>query len=274
MKWSVKIFDFYIDASIHVALAVVALLLATCIFLNITADRNLILFVFLATLGCYNFLKYVDWQKNITISVFREKTGVAILSLTSIALAGYFLLLLSTEIWVVTGLMLVLIAFYMLPLFPREKNLRSLGVVKVILVAVIWSTVTVVLPLLNADAPLNTDALILFLQRFMIVIALIIPFEIRDMHYDPPGIKTLPRRLGIQKTKQLGILLVCIAFVLGNFRSDVQYSETITRLVVLVLLSWVIVKTPNKPVKYYASFWVEIQPLIWLGVLWLLESFI
>lgn len=272
MKWLHKIFDFYIDASIHVALAVVSFLFITGIVLNISIPQKLVFFVFFATLSCYNIIKdgrLIIYPRQ---KLSGQKLAIHRLSGFSLLAAAYFCYFLPIRIWLVLIVLLVLILLYMFPVFQRQKNLRSLGILKVILVSVIWTCVTVILPLLYNSIDWNWDYQVLSLQRFLLIIALIIPFEIRDMHLDPSGIRTIPRRIGVKKTKQLGVLLVFLANVLVYLRDDIYEFEIISRFLMLVISSLVILRTPSYPSKYYASFWVEALPVLWFGVLYLISS--
>jgi len=58
MKLLLRFFNFYLDASIHVALAVFSLVYVTTITLNISINSHLIYFIFFGTIVCYNFIKY------------------------------------------------------------------------------------------------------------------------------------------------------------------------------------------------------------------------
>ena len=53
-----RIFDFYLDASVHVALSVVVLMDITAVFFGLEGDKHLTYFMFFATISCYNFIKY------------------------------------------------------------------------------------------------------------------------------------------------------------------------------------------------------------------------
>lgn len=273
MNWLKKIFDFYIHASIHVALAVVSLLLTTWLFLNISIPKELILFVFFATLFCYNFIKdgkLIVYPEKKWSPQKLVKHGLSGLSLLAAVYCGYFIWF---QIWWFLIIIMLLIILYMFPVYPRNKNLRSLGVLKVIIVAFIWAGVTVAMPLLYLNVEWNWDHQLLSIQRFLLIIALIIPFEIRDMHFDPPGILTIPRRIGIKRTKQLGVLLVFLANFLVFLRDDIYDFEIVARAIMLIVFSWLILKTPTYPSKYYAAFWVEALPIFWLGVIYLTIGF-
>ena len=56
------LFDFYINASIHVALSVYALTRVTEIYFDIPYDENLNYFIFYGTITGYNFIKYRSYK--------------------------------------------------------------------------------------------------------------------------------------------------------------------------------------------------------------------
>src|SRR5690606_14294234 len=58
-----RVLDFYINSSIHVALAVVSLVLITCVKFDIEAENNLLFFIFFATITGYNFVIYFGLAK-------------------------------------------------------------------------------------------------------------------------------------------------------------------------------------------------------------------
>ena len=264
MKWPRKIFDFYVNGSIHVSLAVLAFLLISVKTLNISVSEHLIYFVFFATIAAYNFLKYghslIDSIKNGRKDVRR----IFILSIISLIFALISAINLPTRIIPLLLVLMLLILMYILPIFPRDRNLRSLGFLKVIIVAFTWTGVTVLLPFFADHSIMWWDTYVLSLQRFLFVLAMMIPFEIRDMYLDPPGIKTLPRKFGVFRTKLLGVALAFLSFILIYLKDDMATFELSSRVIVTLVLSVLIVKTPTYPARYYASFWVEALPIFWL----------
>ena len=63
-----KIFDFYLDASVHVALAVVSIYLLTTQLLNIPVNVAYAFFLGSSTIVCYNFMKYgVEAEKYLIV---------------------------------------------------------------------------------------------------------------------------------------------------------------------------------------------------------------
>lgn len=58
---------------------------------------------------------------------------------------------------------------YVLPVFGKDRNLRSIGGIKVFIIVLIWAGVSVLFPVVNARIPLNINVAIEFLQRFIFV---------------------------------------------------------------------------------------------------------
>ena len=63
MKVLQQLFNFYLNASVHVALAVYALTYITLIAFEITYHEAVLYFVFYATITGYNFVKYFGLAK-------------------------------------------------------------------------------------------------------------------------------------------------------------------------------------------------------------------
>ena len=273
MKWPPKLFDFYINASIHVGLAVISFLLITVHSLNISVTNNLLYFVFFSTILAYNFLKNSRNLRENIKNGGKEFSLMLVLSFFSLIVASISAFTLPSRIIPLISILVLLLILYIVPVFPRDRNLRSLGLLKVIIVAIIWTGITVLLPVLADDAFLSWDVWILSLQRFLIILAMMIPFEIRDMYLDPPGINTLPRKYGVSRTKQIGVFLAVLSLILIYFKDELNTTVISVRCVMTIILCILIIRTPEYPSKYYASFWVEALPIPWLlllltGTIW------
>ena len=139
MRTLKAIFDFYLDASIHVAVAVISMAGVTFHLLGSSSDIDLLGFIFFSVIVCYNFIKYgVEAYKYLIVSNAYHKI-IQIFSFVSFAFAIYFLLRLDEEIWVATLVLGVLSALYAVPLLPRAKNLRNLAGLKIYIVAFVWA---------------------------------------------------------------------------------------------------------------------------------------
>ena len=212
MKWVTRLFAFYIDASIHVAFAVLALVKITGIILNISIDHHLAGYLFFGTIACYNFIKYGVEAEKYALVGNRYHRYIQVVSFTALAFALYNAFFLSWDTWVGIGIISFLTGLYALPVLPKAKNLRSLGLMKILLVGLVWSVSTVLFPVIETKETLTWDIWIEAAQRLMLVLILLIPFEIRDLKYDSPMLRTLPQRIGSMNAKSLGALMAILFF--------------------------------------------------------------
>ena len=271
MKLLFRIFDFYIDASIHVALAVFALSNITAIILKIEADQNFLYTLFFGTITVYNFIKYgVEAKKYILVSNRYHKT-IQFFSFVSFGCSLYFALQLSVNIWIGLGILLFITGLYALPVLPKAKNLRDLGWFKILLVALVWTGATVFLPALSVDREINWNVYIEGLQRFILVLILLIPFEIRDMGYDIPELRTLPQRYGVTCVKVFGSFSTVVFFFLTFLKDDLYKTEAINKGVLFLVLGILMFVTEKDQRKYFSSFWVEAIAVFWWGLVWTLN---
>ena len=259
-----KLFKFYLQASIHVALAVVSLSAVSALFAGVRIPDYLLIFTFFATLASYNIIKYGHRFKSENLLASKQGRPVLVLTVVAALIALYSSRLLPRSTWSILGVVAVLLALYVIPVYPAEKNLRSLGVGKIILVALVWCGVSHFFPLVTVGQGLDWDIGISAVQRLILVLVLIIPFEIRDTYYDPPQLKTLPRRLGTKKTIFLGMGLALIAFALVFLKDQLTILEIISRGLLTLILLFTLKRTPAGPSATYAGFWVEGIPIIWL----------
>ncbi len=259
-----RVFNFYIDASIHVALAVFALVKVTVEILNISIDMHFSWFLFYATIVCYNFIKYgVEAEKYILVANQYHK-NIQFFSFITLIPTLYHAYFLNIETWLGIGALMLLVGLYILPVLPNARNLRSLGVLKIFIVAMVWSGVTVVVPLLSVKQFIfSWDVCIEAVQRFVLVLILLVPFEIRDLAFDYQNLKTLPQRYGVAKTKVFGAFAATLFFFLTFLKNDIPQTELIGKGVLFLTLGSLMFITKRNQSKYFSSFWVESIPILW-----------
>ncbi len=264
MKWLKALFRFYIQASIHVALAVTALVWLTITQLQLTANYHLLAFVFFASVSGYNFIKYALVAGLNHFHLSRPLRLIQLFSMFCALATLYFLLFLPHQSYLLLGILIALTFFYAIPLY-KQKNLRGLTGLKLFFVALVWAGVTVLFPVITENHQPDKTVWLLFLQRFLLVIALTIPFEIRDLTNDDLALGTLPQRLGIVSTKFMGVALLIIVLMINKVLPsspcfDVGLSVSTIILSVLILFSG------KNQHPYYSSFWVEGIPILWVMI--------
>ena len=273
MRTLKAIFDFYLDASVHVAIAVISMAGVTFHLLGSSSDIDLLGFIFFSVIVCYNFIKYgVEAYKYLIVSNAYHRI-IQLFSFVSFAFAIYFLLKLDKAIWMATLVLGALSALYAVPLLPSAKNLRNLAGLKIYIVAFVWAGFSVLLPVLDAKIPLDWDFAVTFIQRMLLVLVLILPFEIRDLQWDDKSLRTLPQVLGIKNATRLGIGLILIFFLMTFLKDEIHQNEITLRLILSVALILVLVSKKRMQSKYFVMFWVEAIPIFWFCLFWWTENY-
>ncbi len=119
---------------------------------------------------------------------------------------------------------------YVLPVFKNGKRLRDLDFLKIFVISFVWAGLTVLLPAATDTLPeVSTTLIALFLERFIYIFAITLPFDIRDVEVDKiTGVKTIAARIGIRNTLLLCFFLLVISSLLNAHLSylGVGYSAT------------------------------------------------
>ncbi|MGA9326551.1 MAG: hypothetical protein WBV47_10910 [Salegentibacter sp.] len=271
MKFWKKAFDLYINSSFHVGLALVAFTLVTIMEFGLSPDFDLLMFVFFGTITSYNFVKYAGIAKLHHPSLVRNLRLIQIFSFFCFLALVYYSLQQELEILMAAGFFGFLTALYAVPVFKGRTNLRGVKGVKVFVIAITATGVSVVLPLLNHPAIPVHNIIVEFLQRILLIIVLMLPFEIRDLKFDSPDLYTFPQVLGVKKTKIMGYILLVLMFLLEFLKIGVKIPNLGGLLAIGLIAAFFLIKSEEDQGKYYASFWVESAPFFWLGA-WFLIS--
>ncbi len=276
MHYLKRFFKFYINSSIHVAIAVIALVEITALEFNFESDKTLMAFIFFSSITAYNFVKYFETTRLHRKSLSGDLRWILFFSvLMSMPLLYLtFLIEFRVLLWlIVLGLLTVL---YALPLFPinlkikDEKGLRAVSGIKIYIIAFVWSAVTVIVPIINENFNLNWDIVITTIQRFLLVLVLMLPFEIRDLQFDSLNLETIPQKIGVKSTKLIGVLLIIGFILLEFFKDNLKATWIVANLILMIILMLALLFSKKEQNKYYAAFWVEAIPLFWLVILLML----
>lgn len=273
MRFLKILFDFYINSSLHVALAVYALSWITLMEFGLDYDENILYFNFYASITGYNFVKFFGLAKFYHRSLANWLKTIQFFSFFCFLFMCYYAIHLEVKTLWFVFFSAILTFFYAIPFLPKKLfyngklNLRSVSGLKVYVIALVWVLVTVVLPLINNDYFFGFDAWIMAIQRYLYVLVLILPFDIIDMRYDSLTLSTIPQKIGIHKTKILGLGLLLLFFVLEFFKDEFSMIRTLVLLIISILTGaflWLCHRDRN---RYYSVFWVEGLPIVWLVLL-------
>lgn len=269
MVWLVKWVNFLVYSNLWIALGAVAFTCQFYLFYQLPIDWVVLGFNFFGTIFIYTFQRILKIKQGQTPGVrlnWMKDNYFVVLFLTFLSAIGVISCLFWLNYWVYPLLILNgLIAFlYSIKFLKgRTKNLRDLPGLKIILVAFVWSSTTLLLPFYNSNAGLVDFPLVLFLTYFSFYFALAIPFDIRDLIFDEKSTKTIPQLLNKKGAiflsislwityglsinlistnylvvSNLGLILggILIVFSLKKTENDLYYSLVLDGLLVLLPL--------------------------------------
>lgn len=196
-----------------------------------TGDLHLLVFVFFSTLLVYN-LNLIEGMKDLKSSAFRSvrhnwivkhEKFIWAFAVLSIIISTAELTALKKDTLIFLLIPGLFALGYAVPIKLRgikTLRLRELPFVKIVLVAWVWATFTVGLPLVEQSGLaelLQLKNFLLFFSRAAFIFAITIPFDIRDLAYDSDKhVATIPSRFGTEKSKYISLVLLLV-FILSSF---------------------------------------------------------
>ena len=272
MKLLKQAFNIYIYGSVHVAASVLSLVLMTNHMFGLPFHLPMAVFAFCGALFGYNFTKYESLYR-LKKPKSRRMTAIFGLSIAALIGAGISFFYLKWVVQLTAFAFLGLTLLYTVPFFPKQKNLRNWSGIKIYIVALCWAGVTLLLPLQNAGIEPYLDVYLKFIQRFLLVIVLILIFEIIDLDEDDPHLKTLPQVIGIKNTKIFNIFLLFPFYVIEFLKKSVDFNQLIVNVALILLVALFTIYAHPKRNKLYTLLWVESIPIFWLALVILVKNF-
>ena len=213
--------SFLLYSNIFIAISAVAMSLETLVLIGASSSFWFLQGeVFAATLCIYAMHRLVSLERlREELVNERFRTIRALKRLIWVVLTFSIILGVVLFWWLKfnTQLALVLPAIlslgYVLP-FWKNKRLRDFHFLKIFLIAGVWAYVTVLLPSLEADQPIDLVLFLRFSERALFIFAITLPFDIRDWEIEKAnGVQTIPSLIGVPATVYLalGCLLLWVA---------------------------------------------------------------
>lgn len=280
--------NFYLFSNIHIAVCAVALTGVTQIFFDFHLRSELYVFVFCGTFFLYNLQRLPAAFANAHIErkFMRHSWNTQhrwvllfISVLTAVAALWAFsqLYLRTQVIAMVPAAISVAYAFRVIPWKGRWIKLREIPGIKIFLVGLVWGMSCVWVPAAadgSYPAWTSPEVTAWFIACSLMIFAITVPFDIRDLHYDGLQLRTLPSILGIRKAVVVsisGLLLSALGVFLADNLSTLVTTHHAIIYAVWTLITCVIVAW-SKPThhEYYYSLLIDGLMI----VLWAMLRFI
>lgn len=148
--------------------------------------------------------------------------------------------------------------FYSLPIFGNKRTifrLREIPYLKIFLIAFVWASSTILLPIIQSDNTFDrTQVIAMYVERFFFVFAITIPFDIRDIVADKQaGLKTIPLLLNENESLAISYLSLFVFFIISFFHYQMlDYWFIILPLSISALTTFMFLNSKKiRNVTYY-----------------------
>jgi len=226
MKWLSAFINFLLYGNFWIAFAAICSSWQTSFLLQSRFENHqLHIFIFFATLFLYSLHRYVGLKEVKSFSsegrfLIIKKFKNHILAFALVASVASFFLFwtLPTEIQLALIPAALVSLSYVLPVLDANRRLRDLNFIKIFLIALSWAWISVILPAIHLEQFNNPAIWIMFVERSFFILAITLPFDIRDLQLDAhSAVRTIPSWLGVRKTKIVANLLLVLSLFLAGW---------------------------------------------------------
>jgi 4-hydroxybenzoate polyprenyltransferase len=277
-----KIIRILIDSNIFIALAGVILILSSQVLLGSVIYLNDYIFVvFFGILLEYNLHKlFVVIKNKNEINNYKYKWAKNNLFIYfSIMIIGFLLLIYflnKLEINILINLLIlsIILIFYSVPIYDKI-NIRRIPFIKIFIISFFWTYITLYIPYLYFFQNINSEIYFLFIERFIFIFSITIPFDIRDKEQDKlNNIKTIPQYLSDNNSYLLSNILLIVLIFIAIIHHIIFYNyiNLISIIFISVITVYFINNNKIKNNRYYYYGFLDGSMLIY-GIIIIIFDF-
>ena len=259
MRWIKKFLRHIVYLNIIVALSTALLSSGFCYYLQISNWLNYGFLALFSTLAVYNGQRlfksrssyktpWLKWVEDNKLLLYVAVVLFAIVAVAFMLIIGFQ----SSEAFVLLSVSIVISMFYVIPL--GRRNLREISHLKIHLIAISWSAVLIVFPMLNASV--SQSVFWFGLAHYFYIVAVSIPFDIRDLKYDASTQKTIPQVVGVTWSKAIAIMFILI-FVAMILYIDERFLLNPLFFVAVAIQVGLILFMTEKKSDIYTAGWID-----------------
>ena len=159
----------------------------------------------------------------------------------------------------------IISAGYTIPLLPTATGwhrFRDIPLAKPIIISLVASYLTFGFPIfeqMGMEALFSKEVSPLFIERVLFLLAVTIPFELRDISNDQrAGLSTIATQFGFQKGRQVGLLASVLWFIQTSYVSlrgnSFEFVVICLGIFSLIIIGYMLMKQSWKELKYTLVF--------------------
>lgn len=257
----------------------------TYLLLHAPINVRIIALLGCATLFLYNFSMILSKPENPMDSPYRRVRWIfshhkSVVICTLLAFIAIIPLVsgLSWNTLALLGFTGILALSYNGPVLKIKKlrfGLRNIPGAKIFIIATVWVLSCVCVPITELRSSMiyisGTDIFLLTFQQFLFIIAITIPFDIRDLFQDQQyQLKTIPVLWG-EKKALLFCQLLLFSYSIILFSTKALHPESIALTFVTVLTAWLIFRSNWERNERFYFFYLDGTLLLQCLAVWLVQ---
>ncbi len=216
------------------------------------------IFALLGTFIVYNFQRLVKHHQTPNKSPHLQwvnKHYKGLLFSTIVASIGFVFSLFqvikwNTETYILAAIVMAICIFYIVPI--KRRNLREIPFIKIHLISIVWVFILAFFPLIN-ERHNEWNNWIFGASHYLYILAICIPFDIRDLVHDENTQKTIPQVLGLQSAKTIAILCLIAFIILGYYFMPQLAESKLFLIAVFVQVFLVYFTTRTRDYLYFGG---------------------
>jgi 4-hydroxybenzoate polyprenyltransferase len=231
----------YVLSNVHISLCAVVFCWAGYELLEIAINPCVLVFLFAGSLCTYTVHRIISGGQVSGALIGHErfsfvrkigKWKIAYLSII-IFVSLFSFSMLSQQLRLYLAVLSALCIGYIIPILGSKKRLRDINMLKIFLVALVWAGIFMIPLSEMKESSWSSSFLFLFIEKFIFIFALTLPFDLRDRKLDQASqLNTFASSLSTKKVKII-ISILLIACLSLSFL--LYFSETYSFYVMLSL---------------------------------------
>jgi len=257
-----RVVDYLVFGNIYIAVCAVLMAHYTFSLFNSPVNHKLLIFIFFASISSYSFHSFLpssvkEYSDKVSWGASHKKYLFALLLIGSIG-SVITLFYLKQDIKLLLGVA-VFTVLYSSPKIKFEKFtfFKRFGTAKTLYLTIVWTLVTVSLPLSSMSSYSSTEAILFFVNRFLLIYAVCILFDLKDKQFDiNRGIKSIVTVLSERTVHN--ILIGCLILFFISSAAFYIFNYSLITIAILVLPGILLLFLLDKSKKTKSDYWYSI----------------
>jgi 4-hydroxybenzoate polyprenyltransferase len=207
--------EFVVYSNVWISLGAVSFAMLFYSITNVQTEPVILGFLFFSTLLTYNYQRFEKLRNNERTSGPRMEWMIShkklVYSLLVVGLIGslIFAAFLSFKSLGYLFLLGIISFFYVFKI--KNYSLRDLPVMKILLIGAVWSASCFLIPYFEMESSFSFSIFNLAIAAALYIIAITIPFDIRDVDVDEKSKYTIPQLLGDFASRIFSVVILALS---------------------------------------------------------------